>query len=201
MANALRKPEVLSFKENYAENWRVFEWEYDIYVEAAHPTAETKIRAYILLNLAGKDAIETARSFTYAQGESKEDSACLKAKFKALCEPKKNINMLRHRFNTPKQKASETFQSYLVDLRNKADACKLGDTIEEFIRDRIVGGISSDAVRKLLLQEVDLTFDKAVQICQLHELAESVNKAVNQDPDVNVIKQKKIFKKQTPQYR
>ena len=88
-----------------------------------------------------------------------------------------------------------------MDLRNKADACELGDKKEEFIRDRIVVGISSDAVRKLLLQEADLTLDKAVQICQLHELAESDNKAVNQDPDVNVIKQKKFFKKQTPQYR
>ena len=145
--------------------------------------------------------IERARSSTYAQGESKEDPACLKAQFKALCETKKNITMLRHRFNTRNQKASETFQSYLVDLRNKADACELGDKKEEFIRDRIVVGISSDTVRKLLLQEAALTLDKAVQICQLHELAESDNKAVNQDPDVNVIKQKKFFRKQTPQYR
>ena len=73
---------------------------------------------------------------------------------------------------------------------SKADACELGDK-KEFIRDWIVVGISSDTVRKLLLQEADLTLDKAVQICQLHELAESENKAVNQDPDVNVIKQKK----------
>ena len=55
--------------------------------------------------------------------------------------------------------------------------------------------------RSLLLQEADLTLYKADQICQIHELAESDNKAVNQDPDVNVIKQKKFFKKQTPQYR
>ena len=81
MASALRKPEVLSFEGYFAENWRVFELEYDIFVEAAHPAAEAKTRAYILLNLAGKDAIERARSFTYAQGESKEDPACLKAKF------------------------------------------------------------------------------------------------------------------------
>ena len=109
MANALRKPEVLSFEGNCAENWRVFELEYDIYVEAAHATAEAKTRAYIPLNVAGKDAIERARSFTCAQGESKEDPACLKAKFKALCEPKKNITMLRHMFNTRNQKASESF--------------------------------------------------------------------------------------------
>ena len=88
MGSALRKPELFSFEGNCAENWRVFELEYDIYVEAAHPAAEAKARAYIRLNLAGKDAIERARSFTYAEDESKQDPACLKTKFKALCEPK-----------------------------------------------------------------------------------------------------------------
>ena len=97
MANALRKPEVFSFKGNCVENWRVFELEYENYIETAHPTAEAKIRAYILLNLVGNDAIERVRSFTYTQGESKEDPACLDAKFKALCEPKKNVkNQVRH---------------------------------------------------------------------------------------------------------
>ena len=103
----------------------MFELEYNRYVEAAHPTAETKTRAYILLNLAEKDAIEIARLFVYDQGETKENPACLKANFKALCEAKKNITMLIHRVNTRNQKSSETFQSYLWDSQNKTDACEL----------------------------------------------------------------------------
>ena len=75
-----------------------------------------------------------------------------------------------HRAETQVQYAeSKSIQSHLVDLRNKADACKLSDEKEEFSRDWIVVGISSDTVRKLLLQEADFTYDKAVQICQLHE--------------------------------
>ena len=70
MANALIKPEVLSLRGNCADNWRVFGLEYDTYVEAARSTAEAETRAYILLNLALKDAIERARLFIYAQGES-----------------------------------------------------------------------------------------------------------------------------------
>ena len=103
--------------------------------------------------------------------------------------------MLRHRFNTRSQKPGETFQTYLVDLRNKAEGCDFGDKKEEFIRDRIVVGIGNDTVRKYLLKESDLTLDKAIEICQLHELAESDNKSVNQDPDVNAIKPKRFFKK------
>ena len=106
MANALRKPEVPSFEWNCAENWQVFEFEYDI---SPSNSWRKKTRAYILLNLAGKGVNKSAKSFTYTEDESKEDPACLKAKFKALCEPKKNITMLRHRFNTRNQKLSEIF--------------------------------------------------------------------------------------------
>ena len=115
----------------------------------------------MLLNLAGREAIERSRTFEYAEGESMEDPDVLKRKFRELCEPKKNLTMLRHRFNTRNQKPTESFQSYFVDLTNKADSCEFGDKKGEFIRDRIVCGIHSDTVRKLLLSEPDLTLEKA----------------------------------------
>ena len=92
MASSLRKPDILSFEGNVAENWRVFEQEYDIYIAATHPEAANKTKAYILLNLAGREAIERSRTFVYAEGEDGENPNHLKAK--KLCEPKKNIIML-----------------------------------------------------------------------------------------------------------
>ena len=56
----------LVFDENIAENWRVFEQEYDIFVAAAHYDKPARTQAYILLNLAGSEAIERERSFVYA---------------------------------------------------------------------------------------------------------------------------------------
>ena len=35
--------------------------------------------------------------------------------------------MLRHRFNTRSQKPTESYQSYFVDLTNKADSCEFGE--------------------------------------------------------------------------
>ena len=55
---ALCKPAPLSFEGNAAENWRTFESEFDIFVEADYSDKNDRARAYILLNLAGKDAIE-----------------------------------------------------------------------------------------------------------------------------------------------
>lgn len=58
MADGFRRPDPLVFDENIAENWRVFEREYDIFIAAAHSDKPAKTRAYILLNIAGPDAIE-----------------------------------------------------------------------------------------------------------------------------------------------
>ena len=46
------------------------------------------------------------------------------------------------------------------------------DLKNDLMVDRIVCGIQSDTVRKLLLRTEDLTLDKAVKICQIHELSE-----------------------------
>ena len=116
---ALRKPAPLSFEGNVAENWRTFESEFDIFVEAAYSDKNDRTRAYILLNLAGKDAIKKAKTFTYAAevrnedgdiiqaAESQESVAVLKAKFRELCNPLTNVIIERHKFNTRFQEASE----------------------------------------------------------------------------------------------
>ena len=44
---ALRKPAPLSFEGNVAENWRTFESEFDIFVEAAYSDKNDRTRAYI----------------------------------------------------------------------------------------------------------------------------------------------------------
>lgn len=54
----LRKPSPLSFEGNVAENWRVFEQEYDIFIAAGHDDKTDKVKAFMLLNLAGSEAIE-----------------------------------------------------------------------------------------------------------------------------------------------
>ena len=101
MAESLRKPSPLSFQGNVAENWRVFEQEYDIYIAAGFSDKDDKTKAYIMLNLAGSEAIERERTFVYqpeeqdrdgnviSPAESRENPEILKKKFKEVCEPEK----------------------------------------------------------------------------------------------------------------
>jgi len=180
MAEYFHKPAPLSFEGNCAENWRIFEQEYDIFIAAAYADRPKKTQAYMLLNLAGSEAIERERSFVYKPavlnedgavvmpGESREDPEVLKKKFKEVCDPRTNVTIERYNFNKRDQRPGESFQAYVAELRNKASSCQYGELKEEFIRDRLVCGIRKDGVRKLLLREPDLTLPKAIGICQIH---------------------------------
>ena len=193
MAEGFRRPDTLMFEGNLAENWRIFEQEYDIFIGAAHSDKPARTRAYILLNLAGPEAIERERSFVYAAevreggaddgrvlvpAESKEDPECLKRKFREMHNPQTNVTMERHKFNTRNQKAGETIESYVSDLKIKARSCNFGELCEELIRDRLVCGINNDHLRKTLLRDSGLTLAKAISVCQIHEVTEEHNKTL-----------------------
>jgi hypothetical protein len=76
-----------------------------------HATKSTSVIIF-LLHLAGTEAIERKRSFSYhGEGESSEDPDCLKAKFAEMCSPQTNITMERHKFNTATQ-GEQSFKSF-----------------------------------------------------------------------------------------
>ena len=57
------------------------------------------------------------------------------------------------------------------------------------ICDRIVCGVSSDALQKQLLKERDLTLHKAVKLYQVHESAERYDREVSDQQEVNAVRQ------------
>ena len=95
----------------------------------------------------------------------------------------------RHKFNTRFQEASEPVQNFITALKIQADTCEFGTLKGSLIRDRIVCGVSSNALRKQLLKERDLTLHKAVQLCQIHESTERYSKEVSDQQEVNAVRQ------------
>ena len=207
----LRKPDPLSFEGNVAENWNVFETEFDVFVEAACPDKNDKTKAFILLNLAGKAAIEKEKSFSYAaevkddagnviqNAETRESVATLKKKFKELCNPLTNVVIERHMFNTRVQQSSESMQNFISSVKILAETCEFDTLKDSLIRDRIICGVSSDTLRRQLLKETNLTLHKTVQLCYIHETAENNTKKLsteNNDDPVNQLqaaKSQRVF--------
>ena len=120
--------------------------------------------------------------------ESRESVAVLKAKFRELCNPLTNVITERHKFNTRFQEASEPVQNFITALKIQADTCESGTLKNSLIRDRIVWGVSSDALRKQLLKERGEILRKAVQLCQIHESDERYSKEVSDQQEVNAVR-------------
>lgn len=160
-----------------AENWRIFEREYDIFIAAAHSDKSAKTQAYILLNIAGPDAIEQKRSYAYA-AEVRLCCECLKKEFQEICNHQNNRTMERHKFHTRGQKQGESIESFISDLRIKAKCCHFGDITEALICDRIVCGFTSDTLRKALLRDSELSLAKAISTCRIHEMTEESSKTL-----------------------
>ena len=155
---------MLHLDGNVAENWRRFKQEYQIYIDAGYSDKPKKVQTMILLNLAGREAIEQEHSFVYKpeikaengtvtqEGETRDDPDTLLTKFEEICTPQKNVIMERYAFNTRDQ-MDEDAKSYIASLRILASSCEFGDLQDELIRDRLVCGLKSNVVRKQLLKE------------------------------------------------
>lgn len=120
--------------------------------------------------------------------EEEEDIEVLKEKFRAYCEPRKNITYLRHMFFTRAQGKNESIDAYVTDLKNKAKDCEFGLLTDSLIRDRIVCGVDNAHVRARLLREPDLTLNKAVDICRANEATQSHMKVLNEEGDLAINK-------------
>lgn len=76
------------------------------------------------------------------------------------------------------QGQEENIDKYVTDLRVLASTCNFGNIKDSLIRDRIVCGTNSFAMRERLLREDNLTLDKCVQICRASELSKENNKTI-----------------------
>jgi len=151
------------------------------------------------LHVVGPEAVEVYHTFTWTEGECGEHCdrandfhtyACMIHKFDQYCEPRKNVTIERHVFFTRNQRAGETFDVFLTDLKLKAKSCEFEQLKDSLIKDRLVGGILSDHVRGRLLRESDLTLRKAEDICRAAEATEAQLKLMNEEQStlVNAIK-------------
>lgn len=184
--DSLRLPEAVNFEGNVAENWRIFEQAFRIYAKAALKKKDKDEIAYTMLNLAGREAIERSKTFSYLpetrtddgggrftvtrEAESPEDVEVLMKKFREICDPQSNVIVERHKFNMRRQQSNESVENYIADLKRLADKCSYGDLKDELIRDRLVCGVQRESVQRQMLKEADLTLRRAIQLCQIDEI-------------------------------
>ena len=65
----------------------------------------------------------------------------------------------------------ETIPQYVAILRRLSTNCNFADALEDMQQDRLVCGLRDAELQRRLLSEKDLTFQRAFDICQAHEVA------------------------------
>ena len=170
--NHLNPPEALHMEDrNLGESWRRWKQRFQLYyVASGLDKKPASVRASTLLHVIGESALEVYNTFTFENERDSRDVEKILEQFEKYCSPRKNITWERHVFNTRNQ-GSENIDKYVTDLRAQAKLCEFEGLMDSLIRDRIVCGIRDDKCRARLLREVDLTLEKAVDICRSTEIA------------------------------
>ncbi|KAK3103001.1 hypothetical protein FSP39_015684 [Pinctada imbricata] len=200
MADRLLPPSPLNLQGNLKENWRRFQQQFEIYLSATQIKGKNEdVKSSTFLHVIGPDALEIYNTFTWEnEGDEKKLSKIVE-KFASYCNPKKNVAYERHIFNKRSQNPGEKIDAYATELRILAKSCEFGELHDSLVRDRIVGGISSDSVRRRLLRESDLTLEKAMEICRAAETSDSQMKSfVETKPDQQVDAVRKGGRKSEP---
>lgn len=96
------------------------------------------------------------------------------------------MRLERYIFFMCNQGLDENIDKYSTDLKMLASICNFGDIRDSLIRDRIVCGTHSSALRERLLRVENLTLDKCMQICRATELSKE-NRKTLQGQTVEVV--------------
>ena len=114
------------------------------------------------------------------------------AKYESRCVPQCNETYERYLFNKREQEPGESIDQYCAALMRLSEYCGFATLRDSLIRDRLILGIKNDRVRKKLLEEKNLTLDKALDILRTTELAEIRTSEIStEEVNVNRIKLRK----------
>ena len=171
----IRPPGSINFDgNNVADAWEKFYEQFEWYLCAIGLDEASDMRKISLfLNVAGAEAQRIFGTFTFVgETEDPKKYADVINKFTNFCMPKKNLVYERYVFNICVQKEGQNVDSYVTELRHKAQTCDYGELKDSLIRDRIVVGINSTQLKEKMLQNKDLSLESAISRCKSAEMTQ-----------------------------
>ena len=157
------------------ENWTSYVLRMKFYFDANGVTDAGKKKS-ILLTACGASTFTKVSSLFTTERLDEIGYDDLVAEAKKFYDPKPSVIVSRFQFNSRMRAPGESIASYVAALRKLAEHCSYGDRLNEMIRDRLVCGVNHDTIQTRLLAEKDLTYEKALEIAQAVEAAETNSK-------------------------
>ena len=160
----------------------------------ANKIDEEKRKIATLLSLGGSGIQEVYYGLA---GENCEETyECVRNRLEEHFVNETNDTFERHKYRQIKQLKEDSFDKFVMKIRNQVDKCNFGMRKSEFIRDQIVEGSLYEKVREEIFKMKDCVLDDAIQIGRTHEMmllkmeefGKKENKYAIDQSDINVIK-------------
>ena len=130
----------------------------------ANDIREEDKRRAILLNAVGASTYRLIRTLVSPDKVTDVSFEEIVEKAKTHFNPKPSQIVKRYEFNTRRQGSDETISTYVAELRKIAEYCDYGQALNVMLRDRLVCGLQDKNIQRRLLQQSDLTFEKALEV-------------------------------------
>ncbi|XP_070384619.1 uncharacterized protein [Dermacentor albipictus] len=130
----------------------------------------------VLITIVGDSVHATLRNLMLPETPEKKMHQEIKQALLSHYAPKRSIVTERYNFHKCTQEPREAADDFIVELKRLATNCSFGTFLTEVLRDLLVVGVRSEAIRcKLLAAQDDksLTWDKACVIATSMEAAEN----------------------------
>ena len=160
--------DVSSDSANVGVRWERWLNSFKLYLVASGVRDDARKRA-LLLHLAGTEVQDIFFTLEDANNGGYDGAV---TKLNAHFKPQKNIPYERHMFRQAEQAQGESTDNFVHRLKKLAASCEFGDNREDFIRDQVIDKCSSNALRRRLLQEKDLTLSRLQDIARVMETAD-----------------------------
>ena len=112
-------------------------------------------------------------------------------------DPAPSQIMQRYKFHTRERGPSESIANYVAELKSIGGLCGFQDTLPNMLRDRLVCGVNDGRIQRALLQEHNLTFERALEIAQSIEAAPNDMQRLKIQPSQDQTVHR-VYSKQTP---
>uniref|UniRef100_A0A1I8GGX4 P-type phospholipid transporter n=1 Tax=Macrostomum lignano TaxID=282301 RepID=A0A1I8GGX4_9PLAT len=125
-------------------------------------TAEAK-RA-IFLTAIGEKYYKLLRDLCQPQKLTEKSYEDLQDILKKHCSPEPSEIAARFKFQQRLQQDGESFANFLAGLKNAANHCKFGESLQERLRDQFLFGMRSDNFRSKLLESSDHSYAGLIKL-------------------------------------
>lgn len=150
------------------ETWSSYIERLEIFIDANDIKEEKKVST--LLTIMGMKTYNLVKNLCAPNKPSEKTYEEIVKLMEEHLSPKPSFIAERYKFSLRNQGEHETVSDYIVQLKELSRFCDFKTNLTEYLRDRLVSGLRSDAIKKRLLGEDDLTFEKAATIATNMEM-------------------------------